>query len=180
MAIRRTKFCWPHSLLYFWGGWGCEASCGGHHRQRGKTTTGSALDGAILDFTQILGYLVHNMSRSQLYLGFGHFGWLPSFLVNNILVGLWLNCISSAEIILFLLADILLQHRALFQCEGLVKWLQIHYVNWPKVFSPMICQLNGRVPSLFCCSFSTHFFLKLIVACRLCVIYVREDNDSNV
>ena len=23
-------------------------------------------------------------------------------------------------------------------------------------------------------------FLKLIVACRLCVIYVREDNDSNV
>ena len=24
------------------------------------------------------------------------------------------------------------------------------------------------------------FFLKLIVACILCVIYVREDNDSNV
>ena len=24
------------------------------------------------------------------------------------------------------------------------------------------------------------FFLKLIVTCRLCVIYVREDNDSNV
>ena len=24
------------------------------------------------------------------------------------------------------------------------------------------------------------FSLKLIVACRLCVIYVREDNDSNV
>ena len=24
------------------------------------------------------------------------------------------------------------------------------------------------------------FFLKVIVACRLCVIYVREDNDSNV
>ena len=47
---------------------------------RGTTTTGSALDGAILNFTQILAYLVHNMSRSQLYLGFGHFGWLPSFL----------------------------------------------------------------------------------------------------
>ena len=29
-------------------------------------------------------------------------------------------------------------------------------------------------------SFFIHFFLKLIVACRLCVIYVREDNDSNV
>ena len=38
------------------------------------------------------------------------------FSVNNILAGLWLNCISSVEITLFLLADILLQHRALFQC----------------------------------------------------------------
>ena len=61
------------------GGWGCEVSCGGHQRQSGKTTAGSALDGAVLDFIQILAYLVHNMSRSQLYLGFGHFGWLPSF-----------------------------------------------------------------------------------------------------
>ena len=62
-----------------WGGWGCEVSCGGHHRLRGKTTTGSALDGVVFDITQILAYLVHNMSRSQFYLGFGHFGWLPSF-----------------------------------------------------------------------------------------------------
>ena len=38
------------------------------------------------------------------------------FSVNNILAGLWLNCILSVEITLFLLADILLQHRALFQC----------------------------------------------------------------
>ena len=38
------------------------------------------------------------------------------FSVNNILAGLWLNCISSVEITLFLLANILLQHRALFQC----------------------------------------------------------------
>ena len=28
--------------------------------------------------------------------------------------------------------------------------------------------------------FNSFFFLKLIVACRLCVIYVREDNDSKV
>ena len=62
-----------------WGGWGCEVSCGGHHRPKGKTTTGSALDGAVFDIAQILAYLVHNMSRFQLYLGFGHFGWLPSF-----------------------------------------------------------------------------------------------------
>ena len=58
------------------GGWGCEVSSGGHHRPRGKTTTGSALDGAVFDIAQILAYLVHNMSRSQLYLGFGHFGGL--------------------------------------------------------------------------------------------------------
>ena len=56
------------------GGWGCEVSCGGHHRPKGKTTTGSALDGAVFDIAQILAYLVHDMSRSQLYLGFGHFG----------------------------------------------------------------------------------------------------------
>ena len=49
--------------------------------------------------------------------------WLTPFFfsVNNILAGLWLNCISSVEITLFLLADKLLQHRALFQCKGLVK-----------------------------------------------------------
>ena len=35
------------------------------HQQKGKTTTGSALDGAVLDFTQILAYLVHNMNKSQ-------------------------------------------------------------------------------------------------------------------
>ena len=64
-------------------------SCVGHHQQRGNTTTGSALDGAVLDFTQILAYLVHNMSRSKLYLGFGHFGWRAFFLVNNLLAGLW-------------------------------------------------------------------------------------------
>ena len=104
-----------------WGGWGCEVSCGGHQWQRGKTTMGSALDGAVLDFTQILAYLVHSMSRSQLYLGFGHFGWLHSFFsVDDILTGIWLNCIPSVEITLLLLADILLQHRALFQCQGLV------------------------------------------------------------
>ena len=51
-----------------WHGWDCEVSCDGHHRQRGKTTMGSALDGTVLDFTQILAYLIHNMSRSQLYI----------------------------------------------------------------------------------------------------------------
>ena len=45
----------------------------------GKTTTRSALDWAVFDITQILAYLVHNMSRSRLYLGFGHFGWLTFF-----------------------------------------------------------------------------------------------------
>ena len=32
-----------------------------------------------------------------------------------------------------------------------------------------------QAASLFCCSFLISFFLKLIVACRLCVIYVSED-----
>ena len=44
--------------------------------------------------------------------------WLTPFFfsVNNILAGLWLNCISFVETTLFLLADILLQHMTLFQC----------------------------------------------------------------
>ena len=75
-SAHRESLC---SCSQEWGGWGCEVSCGGHHRPKGKTTTGSALDGAVFDTAQILAYLVHNMSRSQLYLGFGHFGWLPSF-----------------------------------------------------------------------------------------------------
>ena len=33
-----------------------------------------------------------------------------------------------------LLLSLSLQHKALFQCWGLVKWLQIHYVNWSRVF----------------------------------------------
>ena len=83
-------------------------------------------DGAVLGFIQILAYLVHNISRSQLYLGFDIWGLAilaDSLLlsVNNILAGLWLDYISSVEITLFLLADISLQHRALFQCQGLVK-----------------------------------------------------------
>ena len=48
----------------------------------------------------------------------------------------------------------------------------------PESFSPMICQLNG-CPHFFVVLFLIPFFLKLIVACRLCVIYVKEDNDSN-
>ena len=98
------------------GGWGCEVSCGGHHWPRGKTTTGSVLDGAVFDIAQILAYLVHNMSRSQWYLGFGHLADSLLFSVNNTWAGLWSNCISSVEITLFLLPDILLQHRTLFQC----------------------------------------------------------------
>ena len=48
---------------------------------------------------------------------------------------------------------------------------------WTDVeLSPMISQLNG-CPFLF---LFIIFFLKLIVASRLCVIYVKEDDNSNV
>ena len=102
-------------------------------RQRGKTTTGSALDGAVLHSNTGLS----STQYEQIPITFGVWPfWLNPFffLVNNILAGLWFNCISSFEITLFLLADLLFQHRALFQCYGLVKWLQIHYVNWSRVF----------------------------------------------
>ena len=57
----------PHAFA--WDGRGCEVSCGGHHRQRGETTTGSAMDGAVIDFTQILAYLVHNYEQIPIVLG---------------------------------------------------------------------------------------------------------------
>ena len=41
-------------------------------------------------------------------------------------------------------------------------------------------QVNLMGALTFCFSFLIPLFLKLIVDCRLCVIYVREDNDSNV
>ena len=93
----------------------------GHHGEltvssRWAVTVANFCLMGVLNFTQILAYLVHNMNRSLLYLGFGHFDWLPFLSVNNILAGLWLNCISSVEITIFLLADISLQHRSLFQC----------------------------------------------------------------
>ena len=42
-----------------------------------STTLGSALDGSVVfNFVQMLAYLVHRMSRSPLWLGFGHVGRL--------------------------------------------------------------------------------------------------------
>ena len=104
-----------HSMSFPRGGWGCEVSCGGRHRRRGKTNTGSALDGAVLDFTKILAYLVHKWADFNYIWGLAILADSLLFSVNNILAGLWLNCISSVEITLFLLADVLLQYRALFQ-----------------------------------------------------------------
>ena len=53
-----------------------DVSWGGNHRHREKTTMERALDGGVCDITQILAYPVQNMSRSQLCLGFYHFGSL--------------------------------------------------------------------------------------------------------
>ena len=53
------------------------------------------------------------------------------------------------------------------------------YIEPESFLQWMICQISG-CPHIFAVLFLIRFFLKLIVACRLCVIYVREDNDSNV
>ena len=42
----------------------------------------------------------------------------------------------------------------------------------------MICQINGALT--FFVYYFNRFFLRLIITCRLWVIYVREDNYSNV
>ena len=70
-------FLWTWQILLCCvGGRGCEVSCVGHHQQRGKTITGSALHGAVFHFAQMLDYLVHIMSRSQSFFRFGYFGYV--------------------------------------------------------------------------------------------------------
>ena len=84
------------------------------------------------------------------------------FSVNNILVGLWLNCISSVEITLFLLADIL-RHRALFQCyviaDSSCKLIQGLFLQW-------FVNLMGA--HTFLVFFFNSFFLE--VNCGLCYL----------
>ena len=71
--------------------------------------------------------------------------------------------------------------QGLVSWKDLVKWLQIHYVNWSRVFfSNVFFNLMGALTFLLFFFFNSFFFLNLIVACRFSVIYVREGNDSNV
>ena len=49
--------------------------------------------------------------------------------------------------------------------------------SFTESFSPMICQINGALT--FFVYYFDWFFLRLIITCRLWVIYVREDNYSN-
>ena len=49
-----------------------------------------------------------------------------------------------------------------------------------ELLSPITSELNNCVHLLFCVWFFYYIFLKLIVTCRLWVICVIEDNDSNV
>ena len=92
-----TEFS-PEFLLLFGGGWGCEVSCGGHHWQRGKATTGSALDGAVFDIAQILAYLVHNLSRSQLYLGLQLIVSATWVICSVLVVAVWLLPLLDAGV----------------------------------------------------------------------------------
>ena len=56
--------------------------------------------------------------------------------------------------------------------DSLCKLIESLFLQW-------IANLVGA-PHLLFFFFSIPISLKLIVACRLCVIYVREDTDSNV
>ena len=61
-----------------WGGCGCEVSCGGHHRQRGKTTMGSALGRAVVDF-------ISSTQYEQIPIIFGVWPfWLTPFFFRSI------------------------------------------------------------------------------------------------
>ena len=72
----------------------------------------------------------------------------------------------------FLLVRLSLQFVTLFQSRKLVKLVLEELQTDVELQSPMTSQHNG-CPH-FLVLFLIPFFLKLIVACRLCVIYVRE------
>ena len=73
-----TQPDWPLGV-----GWGCEVSCGGHHRPRGKTTTGSALDGAVFDIAQNTGLSSTQYEQIPIILGVWPF-WLTPFFFRSI------------------------------------------------------------------------------------------------
>ena len=67
----------------------------------------------------------------------------------------------------------------------LLNHTSIHIETRKKIFKKAFCCWDGNIsekwgPSFFYCSFFITSILQLMVVCRLCVIYVSEDNDSNV
>ena len=76
----------------------------------------------------------------------------------------------------FLQVGLLLQYVALFQSGN---YLSLRaFVNWCRVAVSNKPSQHSGCPHFLCLFFN--IFLNSIVACRLCVIYVKEDNDSNV
>ena len=61
------------------------------------------------------------------------------------------------------------------------RWLLGNMIDHVGIYGSRVAEgLPASNVGLVCVSFLLSFFLKLIVACRWCVIYVREDNDCNV
>ena len=77
-----THTLWQPTSGCIGGGWGCEVSCGGHHRPRGKTTTGSALDGAVFDILNT-GLSSTQYEQIPIILGVWPF-WLTPFFFRSI------------------------------------------------------------------------------------------------
>ena len=75
------------------------------------------------------------------------------------------NCISSVEITLFLLADILLQHRSLFQCD-----LEIWRMTFKNNRAPLLCYFK------LCAAFCSHWWIQTGVTVQKHPIWVKIDN----
>ena len=116
MAWRRSGDK-PLSEPMMRGGWGCEVFFWWAPSAKGKDHHGVSSGWSSVWHRSNTGLSSTQYEQIPIILGVWPFWLTPFFFsVNNILAGLWLNCISSSEITLFLLADILLQHRVLFQC----------------------------------------------------------------
>ena len=88
---------------------------------------------------------------------------------------------NDTNVYAMITGGLLLQYVALFQSRppGLCSWVILETLQtYVELLSAMTSQING-CPHFFV-FLLYNFCLKLIVTYSLCVLYVREDNDTNV
>ena len=104
-----------------------------------------------------------------------YFPYLKTFFLKKIVLQFCFSYIACYLILspYTLLIGLLLKYMSLFHSRQLVKHFR-NIANWCRV---TISNDKSWLLSLFCCCFSS-IFVKVIVTCELCVIFVGEGTHS--